>query len=135
VVKVLIFREERHGNTCGVKIADVPIMCGANWGILIYCTGVIMKKVPIRSSFLKSIIGALLMVLMDILIEPVAVRFDYWSWTDFNVPFQNYVAWFVFSFSLLMIFFARKFRKVNPVGLAMLLAQATFFAALNFWAI
>jgi putative membrane protein len=70
---------------------------------------------------------------MDILIEPVALRYDFWSWTELSVPFQNYVAWFAFTFCMMLFFFARKFRKQNRAGLALFISLVIFFIVLNWW--
>ena len=127
-----IFGSYHYGATLGIKLADVPLLIGVNWIILIYCAGVSTKYLKIRNHFLRALIGALFLIFLDILIEPVAIRFDYWSWEGMNIPFQNYVAWFVFSFCMLMFFFARKFRKNNPAALTMIVSQTLFFLALNY---
>lgn len=128
----LIFGSYSYGATLGLKLADVPLLIGVNWVILIYCVGNSVKYLKIRNHLVRSLIGALFLVILDILIEPVAIRFDYWSWEGMNIPFQNYVAWFVFSFCMLMFFFARKFRKNNPAAITMLVSQMLFFWVLNY---
>ncbi|MBC7914292.1 MAG: carotenoid biosynthesis protein, partial [Pyrinomonadaceae bacterium] len=74
---------------------------------------------------------AFLIAILDFLIEPVAIRFDFWNWTDLDVPFQNYVAWFVFSFIMLRLFFLMRFQKINPAATIFFLMQFLFFFALN----
>ena len=128
-----IFGSYQYGDTLGFKIAEVPLLIGVNWVILIYCTGVTIKKLAIQSHVLRSVMGAFFLVFLDFLIEPVAIKFDYWSWTGMNIPFQNYVAWFIFSFMMLLFFYARQFKKQNPAALVLLLSQLVFFAALNLW--
>ena len=128
-----IFGSYQYGQTLGIKLAAVPLMIGVNWVIMIYSTGVTISYLKIRNHVVRALIGAFFLVFMDILIEPVAIRFDYWSWADLNIPFQNYVAWFIFSFCMMLFFFARKFRKKNPAAIVLLVSQLVFFAALNFW--
>lgn len=129
-----IFGAYQYGETLGVKLADVPLMIGINWVILIYSTGVTIRYLEIQNHVVRALIGAIFLVCMDILIEPVAIRFDYWSWTDLNIPFQNYVAWFAFSFCMMLFFFARKFRKQNPAAPVLLISQLIFFIVLGWWA-
>ena len=129
-----IFGIYQYGGTLGIKLAEVPLMIGVNWVILIYATGISIKYLNIQNHVVRSLIGAFFLVFMDILIEPVAIRFDYWSWMDMNIPFQNYVAWFVFSFCMMLFFFARKFRKQNMAAPVLLISQLIFFVALNLWA-
>lgn len=128
-----IFGSYQYGQTLGVKLAAVPLMIGVNWVIMIYSTGVTISYLKIQNHVVRALIGAFFLVFMDILIEPVAIRFDYWGWADLNIPFQNYVAWFIFSFCMMLFFFARKFRKKNPAAIVLLISQLIFFAALNFW--
>ena len=35
------------------------------------------------------------MVLLDIMIEPVAIELDFWQWEGGNIPLQNYLMWFI----------------------------------------
>ena len=128
-----IFGSYQYGQTLGIKLADVPLLIGVNWVILIYSTGISIAYLKIQNHVVRALIGAFFLVFMDILIEPVAIRLDYWSWADLNIPFQNYVAWFVFSFCMMLFFFARKFRKKNPAALVLLITQLIFFVVLNLW--
>ena len=41
---------------------------------------------------------ALLMVGFDLLLEPAAVKLNYWVWVKDYIPVQNYLAWFGLSF-------------------------------------
>lgn len=47
---------------------------------------------------IKSLISAASAVILDIFLEPVAIKLDYWQWRGDIVPLQNYVAWFVIAF-------------------------------------
>ncbi len=62
------------------------------------------------------------MLLMDLLIEPVAIHLGYWSWTGGDIPIQNYLSWFVISLvmALVMQRYQPKLsqsgvRHINPV--------------------
>ncbi len=102
----LIFGEYYYGEVLGPKIKGTPLMIGVNWVMLIYCCGAALSRFfPKRNIYFKSFIGALALVSLDILIEPVAMYYEFWYWGDNNiVPLQNYVAWFMISFILLMVF-------------------------------
>lgn len=128
-----IFGSFQFGDTLGFRLAGVPLMSGVLWTLLIYSTGIAIAYLKIQNHAIRSLIGAFALVLMDILIEPVALRYDYWNWTELSVPFQNYVAWFVFTFCMMLFFFARKFRKQNRAGLALFISQVIFFMVLNWW--
>lgn len=126
-----IFGVYTYGQTLGYKIAEVPLIIGINWFVLIFSIGAVLKRYLKHQRNLKSLIGAVMLVFIDFLIEPVAIKYDYWSWADSFVPLQNYVAWFIVSFVLLRIYFELEFRKTNKVAATLLICQIVFFAILN----
>ncbi len=127
-----IFGEYSYGNTLGVKLWNVPVLMGLNWVLLIYVTGVISET--IRSHYaIKAMVGASLMVLMDFVMEPVAVRYDFWYWENDVVPVQNYIAWGVIAFILLLIFYKLHFIKRNRLAWHLYIAQLLFFVALFYF--
>lgn len=126
-----IFGAYTYGNTLGYKVAQVPLLIGVNWVILVFCVGAVLKKHFKHLRNIKSLIGAAILVFVDFLIEPIAVRFDYWSWANSTIPLQNYVAWFIVCFILLRVYYQLDFRKSNPVALTLLISQVLFFIGLN----
>jgi putative membrane protein len=129
----VIFGSYQYGDALGFKLAHIPLLIGVNWVLLIFAAGSAIQYVPIKSDVLKSILAAALLVVLDIFIEPVAIRFNYWHWASATVPLQNYVAWFVFSFGCFWLFFNQKKSTKNSVAVTLLLAQFLFFMALNYW--
>jgi putative membrane protein len=131
----LIFGDYLYGATLGFKFNYVPLIIGVNWVLLIYSTGVLMQYLPFQNGNLKVMVGALVLVLLDFLIEPVAVRFDYWHWLSINTtltaPLENYLGWFLVSGLMLGIFQAFKFNKQSMVALVLLAAQFVFFTAMH----
>lgn len=130
-----VFGTYAYGNTLGIKLAQVPLLIGVNWVILIFSIGAVLKKYFKHQRNLKAIVGSFILVFIDFLIEPVAVRFDYWSWADSTIPLQNYVAWFFVCFVLLRVYYELDFRKSNPVALTLLVSQVLFFIGLNVTAV
>lgn len=128
----LVFGSYSYGSTLGVKIAATPVMIGVNWILVIYSAGMLHRRLAERSRILAAGTGAALVTLLDWLIEPVAVHFDYWSWHSENIPLQNYIGWFLLSFCLLFLFYRLPFRKDNPVGVVLFIAQFAFFLILRF---
>lgn len=126
-----IFGVYSYGNTLGFKLADIPLMIGVNWFIMVFSMGSYLKRKFKHQPTIKSLVGAVFLVATDILIEPVAIQHDYWSWEGYNVPFQNYVGWYIVSFLLLRFYYAVDFKKTNPVGLVLFISQFVFFAILN----
>jgi putative membrane protein len=129
----IIFGSYKYGDALGFKLANIPLLIGVNWVLLIFAAGSAIQYVPIKSDVLKAVLAAALLVVLDIFIEPVAIRFDYWYWASATVPLQNYVAWFVFSFGCFWLFFNQKKSTKSFVAVTLLLAQFLFFMALNYW--
>jgi len=131
VVTGLIFGNYTYGETLGSKIFNVPIMIGVNWAILIIAIGAVLDQFKHFNSNLKSITGAFILTLIDVLIEPVAIKFDYWHWQNNSIPFQNYAGWFIVSFIFLRAYHQIDFNKTNKVAGLLLITQVVFFIILN----
>lgn len=131
----LIFGKYVYGKTLGLKLLDIPLLIGVNWFLLIYSVGVLMQHSGIKNLNYRVITGAVVLVLLDVLIEPVAVKFDYWHWLTVNgpltAPLQNYLGWFIVSGLLLGIFEACAFVKQSRVAVVLLVAQFVFFGLLH----
>ncbi len=129
----LIFGEYNYGEVLGPKIHGTPWMIGINWVMLIYCCGCTMEKYFASSSLWKKVLlGALLMVSLDILIEPVAVHYGFWYWPDGYIPMQNYLAWFILSCLFLSIFHLIFKNLRNNTAVALFFLQFLFFFFLGF---
>jgi putative membrane protein len=131
----LIFGEYQYLTTLGIKVFNTPLMIGINWLILVYSAGVYIQRIiPSNSAssvFIKSLMGAALLTLIDYFIEPVAIKFDYWAWQNTLVPLQNYVAWFITAFVFMLVFNKLKFNKSNPIAHILLVVQSLFFVLLS----
>ena len=123
----IIFGNYSYGQTLGIKIINAPIMIGVNWAILIIAIGAVLKQFKQFNKNLKCIVGAFILTLMDVLIEPVAIKFDYWHWQNNSIPFQNYVGWFIVSFLFLRAYHQIDFNKDNKVAVLLLITQILFF--------
>ncbi|MDQ3534679.1 MAG: carotenoid biosynthesis protein [Bacteroidota bacterium] len=126
----VIFGQYKYGSVLGPKIFETPLIIGVNWLMLLYCTGMICKSVS-KNLYINTICATLLMVLLDIFIEPVAITLGFWEWSNPVVPLQNYIAWGLISFALLYIFYYLPFQKINALALCFYLVQLSFFISLN----
>jgi len=125
-----IFGNYSYGQTLGVKADEIPLIIGVNWFLLIYSAGVLMQRTRIRSTLIRVIVGAIILVLLDLIIEPVAQHFDYWHWSDNTVPLKNYLDWFLMSGVMLFVFEKAGFKKQGVVAPVFLLVQFVFFLML-----
>lgn len=126
----VIFGEYQYGATLGFKVFDVPLAIGLNWAILIYASGLVSDKLPLPK-VLRALAAALIMVLLDLLIEPVAIEQDFWNWTLDTIPLQNYLAWLIVSFALHLFYQYLSFSKNNRLAIKVLYIQILFFTLLN----
>lgn len=125
-----VFGEYQYGKTLGFKIFDVPIIIGVNWLLLVYIIGTILDRLQ-ANIFVKSLLGAGILVFMDVFIEPVAIQFDYWSWSSEDIPFMNYFGWYIVGTVLLLTFYLFNFKKQNQLAIPLFLIQLAFFTLIN----
>ena len=127
----IIFGEYSYGATLGPKLDEIPIIIGVNWLILTYAIGNFIARF-IQKTWIRVSLGALFMVGLDVLIEPVAIRYDMWSWASEGVPMMNYIAWFVVSLITMSIYFKYVHGSNNKIAEWVILVQVLFFGLLNF---
>jgi putative membrane protein len=127
----LIFGNYYYGQTMGYKLWGIPVIMGITWFLLIYGAGVTMQWFGIRNMLLRVITGSVILVLLDMLIEPIAMRFDYWHWAGGITPLKNYWGWLLVSMVMLFVFEAFRFKKQSLVAPVLLLMQFVFFGVLN----
>jgi putative membrane protein len=150
----LLFGNYTYGKPMGFKLFNVPILIGVQWFVTIYCCGVITYNIQrwIESRVLKEtgkmpemqhynkiqiislvIDGALLAVILDYTLEPIAQKLGYWTWANQKIPIYNYVCWFVISAILLLLLRKFRFKKVNHFALHLFIIQLLFFIALSIY--
>lgn len=128
----LLFGSYKYGQVLGWKLWDTPLMIGVNWVMLAYSTGIAANHLLGKAHwFWRGLLASILMVLLDIFIEPVAIRYDFWSWAGGAPPLQNYVGWFLVSLPLLSLFALIQAGQRNKVALVLLALQFIFFITLN----
>jgi len=127
----LLFGHYYYGEALGLKLDNVPICIGVNWVLLIYSTGVCMKKTRVSNKYARIFTGALTLVLLDILIEPIAIKLNYWHWAFDIIPLKNYICWFFVSAAFLFLYEQFHFKKQSIVAPVFLLVQFLFFIILR----
>jgi putative membrane protein len=122
-----IFGSYHYGTAMGIKILAVPLLIGLNWSISLYITSQFCK---FKNEILNAIFGAFLMTFLDFFIEQSASKLDFWYWENNNIPIQNYIAWFLISFILNLIFQKEINQTGNKTAKAYYLIEITFFSIL-----
>ncbi len=126
----LVFGLYHYGDALGLKINGTPVMIALNWVMLIYATHMIVRWLKLNKVW-RIILAALLMVIYDINLEPIASCLNMWAWSGGEIPLQNYIAWFVISIIMLLLLEKEKVQTVNKTGAYLFLVQFVFFLALH----
>lgn len=132
-----LFGDYAYDTNLGTKLGGVPLIIGVNWGILSACCCAVASYAA-RSSRTKlpvavlSLLSAFLMMLLDVLIEPVAIASNYWYWNSEDIPAFNYICWFAIAFPLHFVYFRWKLNEQNKVSIALFIIMVVFFTVLNF---
>ena len=125
----LIFGSYSYGENLGLKIQGVPLLIGINWILLNFASRAISVK-AFQNPFFQVLAASLLMVFVDILIEPVAPRIGFWTFSDVIAPFSNYIGWFLIAAIIQMILERTKTTGNFQLSLHLILIQIVFFGYL-----
>lgn len=125
-----LFGDYAYGESLGVKFYDVPIIIGINWGMLVIISASVAQRFQMNK-YLQAVVASLFMLLLDVLIEPVAVVSDYWTWEGDVIPLFNFVCWFGVALLLQFVYFGLNLAEKNKVAAALYCIQFMFFLILN----
>jgi putative membrane protein len=126
-----LFGNYSYGANLGLKLDNVPIIMGINWVILSLATrGIIQRffKLPI----MKILVSSVLMVSLDVLLEPLAPQLDYWSFDTMVAPLSNYMGWLIYSLLIQILLELVQFKGHFMISLHILIIQLLFFGSLYF---
>lgn len=125
----LLFGDYSYGAALGPKYYDVPVIIGVNWLAIVLASIGVIGYFKL-GNWTSAILAGGLSTVMDYLIEPVAIKYDFWSWAGASIPAWNYICWFIFCsiFAYLCIIW---WGKMNKTGAALYLIWLMFFGILN----
>lgn len=127
----LVFGQYQYGETLGYQIMGTPLIIGVNWLMLTYMAYHITQIYGMK--FLPQLItGAFLLLTYDLLLEPVAIQLDFWSWGGAGIPIQNYLAWWLIAAIFIAFWRSLKIQTSNSVASGLFIIQLSFFLILNF---
>ncbi|MCW0483222.1 carotenoid biosynthesis protein [Gaoshiqia sediminis] len=125
-----LFGHYWYGPVLGPKLLQTPLLIGINWLVLAY--GVYVLLSPLNLGKLMPFAGALIMVLFDFVMEPVAISLNMWQWADEQIPLKNYLDWYLISCLIFAMMYFLKVKLRNKLAVWILLIQFLFFLVLNF---
>lgn len=116
----------------GPKLFQVPLIIGVNWILLSYSSLQVAKLLHNLShpKWLLYIKASLLMVLIDLLIEPLCDILGFWKWETSYAPIQNYIAWYVFGVIYCWIIDKNSENQIQFQGIVLYTLQSIFFITL-----
>jgi putative membrane protein len=125
-----LFGNYQYGNVLGFKLFDVSLIIGVNWFAIVLASSNLVRKVNVPLIF-QAFLAALLAVLLDFVIEPIAVKYGFWTWKNDIIPLYNYVTWFVFAFIFSWIYLKNSI-AVNKTAVWLYFIWLAFFIILSF---
>lgn len=130
-----IFGDYIYLDNLGMKIMGVPIMIGIQWVILTYITGSFSNYFFKKNKLYSILLGVSLMILLDILIEPLAPKLGFWVFDSEIAPLQNYVGWLLIAVPAQIIFYFGIDSKEITFSSHLLIVNFLFFGVLNLTAL
>ncbi|RCL73055.1 MAG: carotenoid biosynthesis protein [Flavobacteriales bacterium] len=127
-----LFGNYVYGINLGPKLLNVSIVIGLLWGVLALGAASIIDQMAIFNRW-KVFFGAVIMLGVDLIMEPVAIANEFWSWDGENVPLYNYVCWFLIAILLQLILRKFKLNEKNKVYNTLLILMIVFFGFLNLY--
>ena len=122
----VLFGNYSYGSSLGPKIFHTPLLIGLNWLFLVYGSAAIVNH-HFKNRFIKVLLGALIMVAYDVILEYVAPAMDMWSWDTSYPGIRNFLMWFLISFALHLLFQLLRLRIENKPARYLIIIQFGFF--------
>lgn len=143
----LLFGDYQYGTVLGPGWQGVPYIIGIQWMVVVYCAGISMAM--LHQKLLQNQPGetgtalkwwmaismvadsALIALIFDWILEPVAMALGYWTWNGGEVPWLNYATWWGVTAFIMVFFHFLPFRKQNLFAVHLLMIQVMFFLLLR----
>ncbi|MDA3880100.1 MAG: carotenoid biosynthesis protein [Prolixibacteraceae bacterium] len=126
----ILFGEYDYGKSIPVKVFGTPVLIGFNWLMLTYGAVFLLRTKKALRKFLPVLTGVL-MTGFDYIMEPVAMKADMWTWMFNDIPYQNYIMWFVIATVIGGCFELFNINTDNKIAGRIFVLQLVFFGILN----
>lgn len=141
----MIFGNYKYGQVLRLQIFETPLVIGFNWVFLIvsgseiarhftYYLAFLNKQSVVVKSFITAVVSAILITFFDFIMEPIAVYLGYWNWgydNIYEVPLQNYIAWFLVSLAFSLFYISLKIKIKSSFVQNIFWLQLLFFSLLR----
>ncbi len=96
-VAIVVFASHVYGPSWRLSPGGVPVAVAVTWAAVITAAMALAARLREPSPVGRALVAALLGVVLDLLMEPVAAARGLWSWTPpgpwLDVPIGNFVGW------------------------------------------
>lgn len=121
-----IFGHYRYTSNFGVRWWGTPPLIGINWLFLSYAWAAVLQNTA-SAPVHRIVYAALGMLAYDLLLEQAAPRMQLWYWEKGNIPFSNYIAWFVLALFFQWLIRRNRIVTQNNMALPLLLLQIVLY--------
>lgn len=90
----LLFGNYSYSEVLGIQLLNTPLVIGVNW-ILVTMGALNLASLITKSRFMIIILCAGFATVFDIILEPIAIKLNFWTWQQYLPGFYNYFCWFV----------------------------------------
>lgn len=125
----LLFGDYSYSEVLGWNFFGVPPLIGINWLIVIWAAHSMARTFMI-SKYVRWFFTAILAVGLDYVIEPVAIKYEFWYWVSDSPPLKNYVSWFIIAAIMGVIFEKYPLVQKPRLGATAFICQLLFFGLL-----
>jgi putative membrane protein len=125
----LVFGKYSYGDGLGFKLLDVPLIISINWAMLIFA-GIRIVSSIFANKIVSLAVAALLVTLIDLVIEQVAPKLDFWQFEGGLPGLHNYIGWIGVAFFTSYFFYPTIIKGNRSVSLIILILQIIFFTSL-----
>ena len=125
----LVFGKYSYGDGLGFKLLNVPLIISINWAMLIFA-GIRIVSGIFANKIISLLAAAVLVTLIDLLIEQVAPKLDFWQFEGGFPGLHNYLGWIGVAFFTSYFFYPTIIKGNRSVSLIILILQIIFFTSL-----
>ena len=125
----LVFGKYSYGEGLGLKLLEVPLIISINWAMLI-CAGIRIVSGIFANKIVSLFAAAVLVTLIDLLIEQVAPKLDFWQFEGGLPDLHNYLGWIGVAFFTSYFIYPTIIKGNRNVSLVILILQIIFFTSL-----
>lgn len=124
-----LFGSYAYGEVLGWRLMGVSVIIGVNWYAIVLAASNLARFFKL-GVVVQSIIAGALCVGMDFVIEPVAIKFGFWSWSQNEIPLFNYLTWFAFA-TFFSYIYLKNSRTLNKTAAWLFFIWLAFFILLG----